>query len=163
MPEDVYPRSASTDDLASYFTLGMCLNYQRNSYALWRACTSMFEDPTTRWAFDMDAVGRASLESRERPFCFTRSPYSLTDIRVSRCGRRTSLGRVEQRPPFRFSYHRWIRGPRHPHGSDAQGPEIRLIKRRPLSTPACPNPPGRVRHVADRPATSWGRKDALIG
>lgn len=61
MPEDVYPRTAaSLDELAAYFTLGMCLNYQRNSYALWRACTSMFDDPQTRWAFDMGALDRAS-------------------------------------------------------------------------------------------------------
>jgi hypothetical protein len=49
MPEDVHPRTAeSTDELASYFTLGMCLNYQRDSYALWRACTRAFNDPQAR-------------------------------------------------------------------------------------------------------------------
>jgi hypothetical protein len=53
MPEDVHPSlGRSSDKLALYFTLGMSLNYQRNSYALWRACTAMFDDPTTSWAFD---------------------------------------------------------------------------------------------------------------
>lgn len=40
MPEDAHPRlERSSDRLAAYFTLGVCLNYQRNSYALWRAAS----------------------------------------------------------------------------------------------------------------------------
>ncbi len=38
----------------------MCLNYQRNSYALWRACTAAFDDPATRWVFEPAAVAGAA-------------------------------------------------------------------------------------------------------
>jgi hypothetical protein len=64
MPEDAHPRlPADSDQLAAYFTLGMALNYQRNSYALWRACTAMFEDPGAAWAFDPAAVAAAEPEA----------------------------------------------------------------------------------------------------
>jgi hypothetical protein len=57
MPEDVHPPlGRSSDQLAIYFMLGMALNYQRNSYALWRACTAMFDDTATQWVFDPERV-----------------------------------------------------------------------------------------------------------
>lgn len=59
MPEDVYPRTAESDLLGGYFTLGMCLNYQRDSYALWRACTRTFDDPERRWVFDIHTAAGA--------------------------------------------------------------------------------------------------------
>jgi hypothetical protein len=53
MPEDAHPALPSDSDrLAAYFTLGMALNYQRNSYALWRACTVAHDDPASAWVFD---------------------------------------------------------------------------------------------------------------
>jgi hypothetical protein len=64
MPEDVHPKlDRSSDRLAAYFTLGMALNYQRDSYALWRACTAMFDDPATVWTFDPLAVCATSVEA----------------------------------------------------------------------------------------------------
>ncbi|HEX7761594.1 MAG TPA: hypothetical protein VF459_18960 [Caulobacteraceae bacterium] len=60
MPEDARPPlESSSEALARYFTLGMTLNYQRSSYALWKACTAAFEDPETAWVFDPAAVARA--------------------------------------------------------------------------------------------------------
>jgi hypothetical protein len=57
MPEDAHPDlPTSSNELAAYFTLGMCLNYQRNSYALWRACTATFNDSQRGWVFDANAV-----------------------------------------------------------------------------------------------------------
>jgi hypothetical protein len=59
MPEDAHPPlDRASDQLAAYFTLGMSLNYQRNSYALWRACTALFE--AEPWAFDPAAVADAA-------------------------------------------------------------------------------------------------------
>jgi hypothetical protein len=34
----------------------MALNYQRDSYALWRACTATFEDTQLNWVFDSERV-----------------------------------------------------------------------------------------------------------
>lgn len=57
MPEDVHPRIESAGaELCHYFSLGMSLNYQRDSYALWRAATAAFEDPETRVIFSPTVV-----------------------------------------------------------------------------------------------------------
>jgi hypothetical protein len=60
MPEDARPPlDPSSEALARYFTLGMALNYQRSSYALWKACTATFEDAETGWVFDPAAAAGA--------------------------------------------------------------------------------------------------------
>lgn len=64
MPEDVHPAvGRQSEELGRYFTLGMSLNYQRNSYALWRSCTAAFEDPTAQWVFSPQAVLAAPLDA----------------------------------------------------------------------------------------------------
>ncbi len=61
MPEDVRPDlDKGSEELARYFTLGMTLNYQRDSYALWRACTATYRDTATAWVFDPLAVSAAA-------------------------------------------------------------------------------------------------------
>jgi hypothetical protein len=53
MPEEVHPKlDPGGAWLAHYFTLPMALNYQRDSYALWRAATATYHDDTTRAVFD---------------------------------------------------------------------------------------------------------------
>jgi hypothetical protein len=62
MPEDAHPPlDRSSEALARYFTLGMALNYQRSSYALWTACTAAFEDPETGWVFDPARAAEAGV------------------------------------------------------------------------------------------------------
>src|SRR6201995_3938121 len=57
MPEDAAPKLArDSRDLAHYFTLGMALNYQRNSYTLWKSCTAAWNVAADRWVFDPNAV-----------------------------------------------------------------------------------------------------------
>lgn len=57
MPEDANPGlEISGADNYHYFTLTMALNYQRNSYALWRAATATFRDAATADVFDPVAV-----------------------------------------------------------------------------------------------------------
>lgn len=63
MPEDVHPDIDKTgDELAIYFTLGMSLNFQRNSYSLWKACTASYNDPETKWIFKVQSVVDSSEE-----------------------------------------------------------------------------------------------------
>lgn len=63
MPEDVHPNLARDSKvLAHYFSLGMCLNYQRNAYGLWIACTKTHQDEETSWVFDPPLVGGATTE-----------------------------------------------------------------------------------------------------
>jgi hypothetical protein len=63
MPEDAAPRLPSDSiELYHYFTLGMALNYQRNSYSLWAAATATYNDSATRWVFRPQAVADATEE-----------------------------------------------------------------------------------------------------
>ena len=63
MPEDVHPNlPKGSKELLHYLSLGMCLNYQRNAYALWIACTKTFEDPETNWVFDPRLAANAQTE-----------------------------------------------------------------------------------------------------
>jgi hypothetical protein len=57
MPEDVHPKlDMSSEEIACYFTLGMSLNFQRNSYTLWNSCTKTYDDLETNWVFSPRAV-----------------------------------------------------------------------------------------------------------
>ncbi|MGJ8528395.1 hypothetical protein [Maritalea sp.] len=64
MPEDVHPKlPADSAELLHYFTLGMCLNYQRDAYALWQACTKTFNDSVHKWVFDPKLAASASTDT----------------------------------------------------------------------------------------------------
>lgn len=61
MPEDVHPPlPRGSQELLHYLTFPMALNYQRNSYALWKAATAAFNDPSTRRVFDPAACATLS-------------------------------------------------------------------------------------------------------
>lgn len=63
MPEDAHPElDRSSMELCHYLTLPMALNYQRNSYALWRAATQSFEDIQTKEIFDPRAVAKMDIQ-----------------------------------------------------------------------------------------------------
>ena len=52
MPEDANPQlPLDSIDNYHYFTLPMALNYQRNSYALWKAAEKTYRDPECRVVF----------------------------------------------------------------------------------------------------------------
>lgn len=62
MPEDSNPGFSDKDTelRIAYFTLPMALNYQRDSYKLWEAALKTFNDPETKFVFDVTAVSKAS-------------------------------------------------------------------------------------------------------
>ncbi len=62
MPEDSNPGFSDVDRelRLAYFTLPMALNYQRDSYKLWEAVLKTYNDPETRFAFDINDVSKAS-------------------------------------------------------------------------------------------------------
>jgi hypothetical protein len=64
MPEDTNPgfTDSQTEERLSYFTLPMALNYQRDSYKLWEAALKTFDDPETKFVFDVHAVNEKSEE-----------------------------------------------------------------------------------------------------
>lgn len=62
MPEDSNPGVEKMDQESriAYFTLPMALNYQRNSYKLWEAALKTFNDPETKFVFDVVKVSKSS-------------------------------------------------------------------------------------------------------
>ncbi len=62
MPEDSNPGfvDGDTELRIAYFTLPMALNYQRDSYKLWEAALKTFNDPETKFVFDVVKVSKAS-------------------------------------------------------------------------------------------------------
>jgi hypothetical protein len=66
MPEDARPTlPKDSADLFHYLTLGMSLNFQRNSYALWKAATAAFDSPQANWVFRPSAIaGKTEEELR---------------------------------------------------------------------------------------------------
>ena len=75
MPEDENPhlmRSSLENYL--YFTLPMALNYQRNSYTLWKCANEMYADESTRFVFDPHECLQHSFEEVQ---------YALTKYKVA--------------------------------------------------------------------------------
>lgn len=64
MPEDSNPGIEKMDQESriAYFTLPMALNYQRDSYKLWEAALKTFNDPETKFVFNIEKVVKASEE-----------------------------------------------------------------------------------------------------
>ncbi len=60
MPEDNHPDFANPEERLAYFTLPMALNYQRDSYKLWEAAFKTFNDPETKFVFDVKQVSKRS-------------------------------------------------------------------------------------------------------
>lgn len=63
MPEDSKPDFSDSEMQIAYFTLPMALNYQRNSYKLWEAALKTFNDPKTRFVFDVKKVSNTTEEN----------------------------------------------------------------------------------------------------
>jgi hypothetical protein len=52
MPEDALIGVVPADELLNVLTLGMSLNYQRNSYTLWQSIAQAYLDNSSRWIFN---------------------------------------------------------------------------------------------------------------
>lgn len=62
MPENSSPVLASQEESLCYFTLPMALNYQRNSYELWKSALRTWEDPTVSDVFELGKVAKMSVD-----------------------------------------------------------------------------------------------------
>jgi hypothetical protein len=60
MPEDSHPHFTSKEERLAYFTLPMALNYQRDSYKLWESALKTYNDPETKFVFDIEQVSKKS-------------------------------------------------------------------------------------------------------
>lgn len=63
MPEDQHPESIheSLEQQLTYFTLPMALNYQRDSFSLWKSATRTYEDKETNIVFDITNCTKMSI------------------------------------------------------------------------------------------------------
>lgn len=64
MPEDTNPGFSpkETEERLAYFTMPMALNYQRDSFALWRAALATWSDPDTRDVFNIKKASSMSVD-----------------------------------------------------------------------------------------------------
>lgn len=62
MPEDALIGIVPKDDLMNVLTLGMALNYQRNSYKLWESVAQAYLDKSSRWIFNPKIVSGSNLD-----------------------------------------------------------------------------------------------------
>ncbi|HDX9578695.1 TPA: hypothetical protein ROX88_002240 [Bacillus pseudomycoides] len=62
MPEDVLIGIVPEKELPNVLTLGMSLNYQRNSYTLWQSIAQAYLDDNSRWIFNPHIVVKKDLE-----------------------------------------------------------------------------------------------------
>jgi hypothetical protein len=60
MPENSHPEFYCQEECLAYFTLPMALNYQRNSYELWKSALKTYQDVATRDVFDLSKVIKMS-------------------------------------------------------------------------------------------------------
>lgn len=56
MPEDSHPKFQDAEERLVYFTLPMALNYQRDSYSLWKSALATYADPETKIVFNIKKV-----------------------------------------------------------------------------------------------------------
>jgi hypothetical protein len=67
MPEDQHPDFKNNKEAQmSYFSLPMALNYQRNSFTLWKGVLEAYEDKETRDIFDVKKVAKMSAEKLQK-------------------------------------------------------------------------------------------------
>jgi hypothetical protein len=62
MPEDTHPSFNTKEERLTYFTLPMALNYQRDSYKLWESVLKTYNDPRTKFIFDIKTSANFSEE-----------------------------------------------------------------------------------------------------
>src|SRR5690606_20563965 len=61
--EDVLIGVVKEDDLMDVLTMGMALNYQRNSYKLWEAVLKAYQDEETKWIFNTKVVANCHIDT----------------------------------------------------------------------------------------------------
>ena len=95
LPEDSNPQlDPSTNENALYFTLPMALNYQRNSYTLWKNALKTYKDPETSFVFIPAKVITAGYESVQKALTKYRlalQKNKQTDIWLKLCQTFTEL------------------------------------------------------------------------
>ncbi|MGF9964286.1 hypothetical protein [Bacillus rhizoplanae] len=96
MPEDALIGIVPEDELPNVLTLGMSLNYQRNSYALWQSIAQAYVDDNSRWIFNPHAVSNRDLKDLRHVLLHYR--VALQPNRHPEIWKRVSRGIVQSSP-----------------------------------------------------------------
>ncbi|MFD0770243.1 hypothetical protein ACFQZ1_15860 [Bacillus sp. CGMCC 1.60114] len=96
MPEDALIGIVQEDELLDVLTLGMSLNYQRNSYALWQSIAQAYVDDNSRWIFNPHAVSNRDLKDLRHVLLHYR--VALQPNRHPEIWKRVSRGIVQSSP-----------------------------------------------------------------
>lgn len=96
MPEDALIGIVPEDELPNVLTLGMSLNYQRNSYTLWQSIAQAYLDDNSRWIFNPHAVSNKDLEDLRHVLLHYR--VALQPNRHPEIWKRVSRGIVQSSP-----------------------------------------------------------------
>ncbi|MFL0489580.1 hypothetical protein CN931_20205 [Bacillus sp. AFS054943] len=93
MPEDVLIGVIPEDELMDVLTLTMALNYQRNSYTLWKAVVKAYQDEETKWIFNLHDVANSDKNTLRSSLLFHR--VGLQPNRHPEIWRRVANGIVQ--------------------------------------------------------------------
>lgn len=63
MPEDSHPNFNNKESKLVYFTFPMALNYQRDSYTLWKSALQTYTDPETREVFNVNKSAKNDINT----------------------------------------------------------------------------------------------------
>ncbi|MGG2091695.1 hypothetical protein AB1283_03020 [Bacillus sp. S13(2024)] len=96
MPEDALIGIVPEDELPNVLTLGMSLNYQRNSYTLWQSIAQAYLDDNSRWIFNPHVVSNKDLEDLRHVLLHYR--VALQPNRHPEIWKRVSRGIVQSSP-----------------------------------------------------------------
>jgi hypothetical protein len=66
MPEDSHSTFKNIEERLAYFTLPMALNYQRDSYTLWKSALKTFEESKTKEVFNLSFCATNSKEELQK-------------------------------------------------------------------------------------------------
>jgi hypothetical protein len=96
MPEDVLLGIVPEEELMNVLTLGMSLNYQRNSYALWKSIAQAYIDESSRWVFNPRSVCQNTIEDLRNTLLYHR--VALQPNRHPEIWKRVSNGLSDSSP-----------------------------------------------------------------
>lgn len=96
MPEDALIGVVPNEELPNILTLGMSLNYQRNSYKLWESVAQAYRDENCRWIFSPSKVAEQSLDGLRTALLLHR--VGLQPNRHPEIWQRVAVGIVNSSP-----------------------------------------------------------------
>ncbi|WP_431091099.1 hypothetical protein [Paenibacillus sp. 8b26] len=94
------------EELPNTLTLGMSLNYQRNSYSLWESIAQAYLDNDSRWGFNPEIVSERGLDELRN--ILVRYRVALQPNRHPEIWQRVSKGIAKSSPKYEVLGFYWL-------------------------------------------------------